>query len=471
MSPVPSLFRSSLVAGALGALLAAVPAGAGTTFLPPNLVKQTNARYGHDCFWAPPKGTDYGDLPGALPIQKPNLYPDVGSTYFVGQYLLPAGAKLTFRGRYPHERYMSYTIFKAVGGGQIGPGDHMRDLDIAPDKGSVNPFVPGHNRYAKGPRNYTMNVVHGAVPAQRARNTIYTGIDDPTVRVGMSIRNYLPDRGYDGTGGAGLPKLSLRLADGRTLRGAAACKQLSPIKDKSTSTYPPDPYKALVAGSADPANMPARQTPVWERFWNASFSVTGAFTDDQQQRAAQYPPTDAGGFQSNPDTRYMTSVISLNFGKVVTVTGKLPTFPTTLPAAKIWKPSSYQLRYWSLCTGSSPVSGLGFDCVYDQQVPLRGDRRYTVVVSRPADRPSNARPACGYRWMDFGAGEAYDDPASRDWVGTLYMRFMAPDPSFKHAPVNVTVPGTEAQVMGPYLPTSAYTSKADFEARGCPKGR
>src|SRR3954453_23844322 len=114
--------------GALAALAgllaaAAVPAQAGTAYLSPGLAKLTNDKYGHDCFWAPPKGVDYGKLPGALPIQTPNLYPDVGSTYFVGQYILPAGAKLTFRGRYPKSRYMSYTIFRAVGGGQIGPGD------------------------------------------------------------------------------------------------------------------------------------------------------------------------------------------------------------------------------------------------------------------------------------------------------------------------------------------------------------
>ncbi|HEX6945536.1 MAG TPA: hypothetical protein VF196_05030, partial [Casimicrobiaceae bacterium] len=342
---------------------------------------------------------------------------------------------------------------------------------IVPDRGSVNPFIPTHRRDARGPRRYTLHVVGGPLPAKRARNTIYTGITDPSVRVGMSIRNYLPDKGLDGTGGVGLPRLTLTLASGKALRGAAACKVLQPIKDKSTSTYPADAYKALVAGAADPVNAPAANPPVWERFWNAAYSVTGAFVADPAERAAKYPPTDSGGFQSNPDTRYMTSVLSLNFGKVITVTGKLPTFPSTLPAARRWTPSSYQLRYWSLCTGSSPVSGLGFDCVYDQQVPLRGDRRYTIVVSRPEDRPSNARPACGFKWMSFGKGEAYDDPASRDYVGTLYMRFMAPDPTFKQAPVNVTVPGTESQVMGPYFPSSAYTSKADFEARGCPKGR
>ncbi len=222
-----------------------------------------------------------------------------------------------------------------------------------------------------------------------------------------------------------------------------------------------------MAASADPANAPAQRHPAWERFWNASYSVAGAFIADPAQRAAQYPPTDQGGFQSNPDTRYLIAPVSLKYGPVVTVSGKLPTFPVTLPAARTWQPSSYQVRYWSLCTGSSPVSGLGYDCVYDQQVPLRGDRRYTLVISRPGDRPKNATAACGYRWLTFGKGENYPDPAARDYIDTLYMRFMAPSPSFAQAPQRMTAPGTEAAVMGPYLPRSQYTTTAAFEKRGC----
>ncbi len=463
-----AVHRSAVgLASAAAMLIAGAGAAqAGTNYLPTKLAKLTNARYGHDCFWAPPKGMDYANLPGALPIQTPNLYPDVGSTYFVGQYLLPAGASLTFRGTYGRQRYMSYTIFKAVGGGQIGPGDHLRDFQIAPDRGSVNPFVAGRRRDAK-PRRYTLHVAGGPVPARRAKNTIYTGSTDPAARVGMSIRNYLPDRGLDGTGGAGLPKLTLTLAGGRQLRGTAACKVLQPIKDKSTSTFPADAWKSLVAASADPANAPAHTPPLWERFWNASYSVAGSFIADPLQRAAQYPPSDLGGFQSNPDTRYLIAPVSLRHGPVITVTGKLPTFPATLPAAKIWKPRAYQVRYWSMCTGSSPVSGLGYDCVYDQQVPLRGDRRYTLVITRPADRPKNATPACGYRWMTFGNGESYPDAAARDYVDTLYMRFMAPSPSFAQAPQKVTAPGTESTVMGAYFPRSEQTTKAAFEARGC----
>ena len=378
-------------------LLIAVPARADLTYLPHHIAVETNKKYGHDCFWAPPKGMDYANLPNAIPIQKPNLYPDVGSTYFVGQYKLPAGASLTFHGKFGHQRYMSWTMFGRPGAlGQIASADHLRDLNIRPDKGSVNPFRPGGSRTG-GPRRYTFHIVSGPIPAVRAPNTIYTQTTDPDTRLGMSIRNYLPDRGRDGTGDAGLPKLVLNLADGTEVRGDAACAMLDPIKDASTSTFPAALWKSLVAESSDPVNAPALDPPRWEKFWNASYNVAGAFISDPAERAATYPPVESGGFQSNPDTSYLLTSTSLKYGRLLTVSGKMPTFPKTLPASKGWSPRNYQVRYWSLCSGSSPVTGLGYDCVYDQQVPLAKHRRYTLVIGRHADRPANARRKCGYR--------------------------------------------------------------------------
>jgi len=464
--------RAARLGGALLAAIAlsavaAVPASAEINYLPHKLAVKTNEKYGHNCFWAPPKGMDYADLPGAIPIQTPNLYPDVGSTYFVAQYVLPAGASLTLKGKFPHERYMSFTMFKALGGGQIGPGDNIRDEEIVPDKGSVNPFVHPHRRTAKR-RYYKVHVVRGKVPDRPAKNTVYTGQTDPTERLGMSQRNYIPDKGRDGTGGVGLAKLTLNLADGSKLKGKAACKVLDPTFDKSTSTFPPELWKGFVAAADDPVNAPATDPPTWERFWNALYSVAGIFITDPEERAATFPPTDSGGFQSNPDTRYMTSQVSLKFGRVITVEGKLPRVPETLPRARRW-PGNYQVRYWSLCTGSSPVTGLGYNCVYDQQVPLRKHRKYTLVISKPADRPKNARAACGYKWLSFGQGENYPDPASRDYIDVLYMRFMAAEPDWKRAPQRVTEPGTEKKVMGPYLPRSRYWTKAKFQKLGCKK--
>jgi hypothetical protein len=46
------------------------------------------------------------------------------------------------------------------------------------------------------------------------------------------------------------------------------------------------------------------------------------------------------------------------------------------------------------------------------------------------------------------------------------LRIMATSPSWKERPDNVTKPGMEEAVMGPYYPRGYYTTKAEFEASG-----
>ncbi len=104
------------------------------------------------------------------------------------------------------------------------------------------------------------------------------------------------------------------------------------------------------------------------------------------------------------------------------------------------------------------------DCLADRQLPLDSRRRYTIVVSRPEDRPANATRLCGVAWLEWPArGDGAGDPD----YGLLIMRNMLVSPKFGHAIQRVTKAGTEAQVMGPYFPDSSYSTKADFEARGC----
>ena len=45
-------------------------------------------------------------------------------------------------------------------------------------------------------------------------NTIYT-LAEPGAAIGMHMRNYVPDRSIDWTGGVGVPKVELHLADGK----------------------------------------------------------------------------------------------------------------------------------------------------------------------------------------------------------------------------------------------------------------
>ena len=44
---------------------------------------------------------------------------------------------------------------------------------------------------------------------------------------------------------------------------------------------------------------------------------------------------------------------------------------------------------------------------------------------------------------------------------------MLPDPNFDEAIQNTKVPGDEADVLGEFIPTVQYFTKAEFEALGC----
>ena len=144
------------------------------------------------------------------------------------------------------------------------------------------------------------------------------------------------------------------------------------------------------------------------------------------------------------------------------VRGKLPTTPLTHDGEK--RMGAGQLREWDMCVEESLAVTGTYRCLYDEQLPLRKGRRYTIVIAHAADRPSNARKSCGFAWLP---ADPIGDGAGRPDVGVLASRNIIPSPKFKQTSWNVTAPNTAAQVMGPYYPTGYYTSRAAFQAKGC----
>ena len=128
-----------------------------------------------------------------------------------------------------------------------------------------------------------------------------------------------------------------------------------------------------------------------------------------------------------------------------------------------------QVKYWSVVSVASPPSGELWDGVFDMQAPLDRDGFYTIVVSRPEDRPKNATKENGVAWMDWGPGEGLADARNRQDWGMLIMRYMVCRPDWENSPQKATKPGSEKAVMGPYYPTGYYTTKAQFEAEGVKK--
>ena len=410
------------------------------------------------CFWEGPISTQQ---PSTRGFDGRNFnFPEESATYWMARFNLPAGTRLVLRGRFPHGRYMSLNAYS-----DGVPSDSLSDVGIRPNPGATNPFRAG-NRRDRARRGWRIVVLDEPVPAgERRPNTIYAQ-PAPGEAIELFHRVYEPDRGLDLTGGVGLPRARLVTAAGDTLTGEAACAAVNdPDRSIPVQTIAPELWRAGTAcRPAHPAFDPIR----WERFFNldyASASVPADCTEQGFLARRQVKPQLQGGFYSNRDSAYVFTHLSRLLGEVVVVRGKLPRFPRTRDGRR--RMGRGQVRFWSLCTGESRVTTRTPDCLADEQVVLGDRRSYTIVVSKPEDRPANAVRRCGVSWLDMGDG----DGDRRSDYAALIMRNMLVSPTFARAIQRVGAPGEEAAVMGPYFPRSEYRSRAQFEALGCPAAR
>ncbi len=148
----------------------------------------------------------------------------------------------------------------------------------------------------------------------------------------------------------------------------------------------------------------------------------------------------------------------------------LPTFPNTYSGAAgrgLEIMPAAQVQYFSVVSCEAAPSGQIVDGLADMQIPLDADGNYTIVMSRAEDRPANATAENGVAWVEWSPrGEGLDTPQNRADFGMLMMRIMAPSADWAESPANVTKPGDEETVMGPYYPRGEYMTKEAFETLG-----
>jgi len=317
------------------------------------------------------------------------------------------------------------------------------------------------------------------VPTALEKNTLYVGRDSADLE-GV-IRIYLADQGKDGAGWGpadsssaetGFPTYEATLADGTKLNAQQIVQQFAkPFSGATKQPMTVDQWEKLVH-SADndptlsPATAPARNPNRWEKYWTNAYTLVGAFKSPAERSKIRYQ----GAMEGGGEGPYLVTYLSRKFGPVYVLRGKMPTFPNTY-AGKDGKGLAVmpeaQTQYWSLVSCEAVPSGQVVDGITDFQVPLDADRNYTIVVSRPEDRPKNATLENGVAWIKWSPrGEGLDDPRNRPDFGMLIMRIMGNNPSWKERPDNIKEPGTGEAVMGPYFPKGYYTSKEEFEAKG-----
>ncbi len=388
-----------------------------------------------DCFWTSVFDEENANL----------FYPDTGVNYYLGRVTLPPGGELVVRGRFPHARYTSFNAYSE----DFKPTDALADVDIAADPGSTNPFVAGHRRDLPR-RDFTVRVVPDELPERRRANTVYLGSDGRARHTASIVyRVYLPDRGQDQFGGVPLPEVAVRMPDGTEIEQPATCTALT--DQPSTGVTEADQGSG---GPAVPNFTTARPHPRWERFFNVPRTMLNQFSPTL---ADAYGAESRGGFFSDGNNAYVYAFMAREYGPVLVLRGRVPRVPATYDGERRF--GDGDLRYWSLCTVSMQPYGVTdtIGCTNDAHLATDRDRRYTLVVSTPEDRPANARPRCGVTWLPFGARP----------TAALVMRNQLADPGFAHAVQKVRKPGTERRVMGDFLPRGSYLPTKEFEQRGC----
>ncbi|MCX5394358.1 hypothetical protein [Streptomyces sp. NBC_00094] len=548
-----------VVAAALaGAMAAGTPtasaggtaptAGHGPTQAPtaPSLVQGP----GSDCFWY------YGGI-GADPLFN-IAYPDAGAVYWAAYYRRPAGSKLTLEGTYPHARYFSFISYDRLG----QPVDGIADYQIAPNEGSANPFAPGARRNTPATkRGYTVSFDHTAnydaatgkpaftirdprndEPQRNALRTIptaslgqtplgvETGSDGVRYETDLVLmRVYVPDRGKDLTGGVGLPRPTLTLADGKKLTGQAACdatdseskdharldKGATRLPEPSSLTLSEATYSALrypdrIPDSADMLpNTPGVQVQVFPPTGPktpASYASPPPGVLFQTKRAvdpafpATYSP--GAGHGTSRTTRwtaqYDRSYLLQTWTGDDTV-GANPTpgrtgggfFPNihnnyvrTVLSGKLGQvavikgklPTAVSTRDHDPVMGSAQVRYASF-CVNESVYTTRVmDCAYDEEV--PVDKNGDYtivvsldqdRPqnARTACGVAYLARTARGDGYQDQDFAWFQIRNMLPDTGFHQAVQNTKVPGDEATAMGSHLPNVTYMSTDRFEAKGC----
>jgi hypothetical protein len=352
-------------------------------------------------------------------------YPDLSAKYWAHAFVPVPGERLVITGEYPSARYFSFIVYDE----KLVPLDSVYDADVAPNAGSSNPFRAKPKRGSGD--SYTEYVDFTAAPSDPAPNTLFVGDtpqESPTAESTLMYRVYVPKNPDEQAGNVPLPQITLQTDEGTTLDSYGDCA--------SSSIEVGGQLNEEIANSNWPAGAPtpdipgATNPPTWSRAFGNQ--VVGVF--------------------ANPQNAYLKATISRQYGEVVVIHGKAPTFPNTRAGRPPYL--KRQVRYWSICENSDTTRVIS--CAADYQAAIKKGY-YTYVISDPDERPANATAANGVTWLGWGG----IFPS-----GEVILRNMLPASSFAQAIQNVSETASPQPVMGPYFPDAVYCTTATFEAGG-----
>lgn len=357
-------------------------------------------------------------------------FPDADATYWVLPYALGPGDSIRLSGTYPSARYFSLNTY----GTDFDTVDTLRDNQIRPDAGSVNPFAAPVGQVPPAQRRWHATVVPGA--ADHSRNEIRglpaSGQNAP---IGfLIIRVYVPDDPNSPNGGVPLPSVTFSIA-GQTI----------PAQPCATPFNPGD-YNGPIAQAMKKVFDDAIEG-----------AASGAFPGNSPEATFVNPASTSGLFP-NGDNKYIGSLLRYRPGRVAVIRGKAPTYPDTRAGVSPAAPGK-QLRYWSMCQNDKASPYPVVACASDDRTKVDASGHYTYVVAAPSDLTAAQAAGTDLTVIPWGA-------TGVDKV--VFLRNMLPSSKFYPNSVQASqATGADpVKTMGEYYPRATYCAVETLRSAG-----
>ncbi|HEX2239643.1 MAG TPA: hypothetical protein VHJ82_00655 [Actinomycetota bacterium] len=328
---------------------------------------------------APARGQVGCSWPFLLDDERLNFaFPDDSSTYWMTRFTSLPQSRLIINGQYPHARYFSFHVYDEAG----RPIDALADVELAPDKGSSNPFT--ERVRSGGPHKYTAYVVFNPPPERRETNTIYAGAMEgglPNPSGFLIYRVYVSDDPEDPAGMVPLPTVTLDAPGGVTKLQFGQCEPLPPSDGGTINNL----MRESDFPDAIPRVLPfpgTTEEPRFRRFYGPDREIRERFPSNPVTDAMPYVNS---GFYANLHIAYLYVRISRDWGDVFVFRTRAPTFPDTRAGTDVTAPR--QVRYFSICQNELATQRVAA-CIPDHEIVVDSEGYFTFVISDPSDRPS-----------------------------------------------------------------------------------
>lgn len=380
---------------------------------------------------------------------------------FARDFIIPFDTQyqtMTIKGTYPNVRYFSFVVYKDKTPTDIA--GNLYDAQIAPDPGSVNPFVEPETTTSQA------RTTHQPVNGVNGTYTIVISREDPassgnTVKVSQDdfvwvfLRMYVPSAdpslsGQSLIGGVPLPTIFLT-ANGST-QELPPCSPVNDLQD--INAYLQAIFQGVDALTGDEG------TPSSDRLW---------FAPPAQPPMRVMP---------NPDNKYIAMLPGENYqpGRIIVIHGKAPGTPDTYDGSPIWEPArgfrTVDMRYWSLCNNDLALPISVVDCTADLTTDLQGGD-YTIVISDDLLRPDWLRR--DINWLPWGDKHYPKLVMFRNMLSAPNFPFSVQNaiklpactfkfelPNIPQSDDTITAGQCVQQVMGDYYPVAAWCDKTTF---------